>query len=172
MFRSLCRHHVHARHVHACAQITRIARLTCLLIRVIGVAANCTYRPRHNWTRAKRRRDTIGQLNPFCTTYNSISKDAHSLRTVGGYLVHYTRFTYTARMLDDVRNEKILRQKQRAPSVVILKGFNAREWKFILRSGYERLIRDKLPRRRWPRFPRSQDVQDTFSCETKVRAPE
>jgi len=34
---------------------------------------------------------------------------------------------------------------QETANAVILKGFNDRKWKFILRSGYERLIRDKLP---------------------------
>lgn len=49
---------------------------------------------------------------------------------------------HVRRLFVDVR---IPRKKQQTPNAVILKGFNDREWKFILRSGYERLIRDKLP---------------------------
>jgi hypothetical protein len=37
------------------------------------------------------------------------------------------------------------RNSAREPDAVIPKRFNDHEWKFILRSEYERLIRDKLP---------------------------
>lgn len=55
-------------------------------------------------------------------------------------------------------SRKFRAKNNELPSAVILKGFNDREWKFILRSGYERLIRDKLP----PHLTGAGDVQDVF----------
>lgn len=98
-------------------------------IRAIGIVANCTYHPQHNWRWVKRRKDTP---KSSCM-YRVFRNIRHELLACILYVhVH-------------VGVRRCQNSAQETANAVILKGFNDRKWKFILRSGYERLIRDKLP---------------------------
>lgn len=136
---------VHAGHTHTRARVQIAPELTYPPIRAIGVAANCTYHPQHNWTRAKRRKDTTESFS-----MHRVYQKTRIRLEVSARFVHYTHihmYLYSCVCACSWMSEsgKFQARTANSASAVILKGFNDSEWKFILRSGYERLTRDKLP---------------------------